>query len=464
MRPRALYVGLLPMVVMVPGASSASAQTRPPAVELSTSVDDGFTIAVAGDLIIAHSLDYMLDDPGFAGVVELLRNADVATANMEAHIIDGRTFTGDEGRGTGFAAEPSAAEGIKSMGIDIVARANNHQPDFGLPGMRETSRNLDNAGVQYAGFGETYAGARAARFVTTIHGRVGMVAASPYGPSAAPGIGEFRGAAGQSTLNVTRYFVVPPDWWPAVQTLRDGFPNGTGHFARGANSDTLISLIGNQFRKAAPGDDAPYYSFEMNERDLRDILASVREGKMRSDFITFAMHSHHFRDTKGGYRGPGIPETEDLETNSSVPDFMPELAHDVIDNGADVFQGTGVHALKGIEIYKGRPIFYGLGVFIRQDDVIGLFGRPITRNDGNGTFPVKHWTIVAVNRFEGGRLAEMRIYPVETSYEAKRVAHSGIPRMAPPEVSHQILTRLQELSAPFGTHIAIEGNVGVIRP
>ena len=238
MRSRAWHAGLLPAVAMIVGVSPAASQTMPPAVELSTSVDDGFTIAVAGDLIIAHSLDYMLDDPGFAGVVELLRNADVATANMEGHIIDGRTFTGDQGRGTGFAAEPSAAEGIKSMGIDIVARANNHQPDFGLPGMRETSRNLDNAGIQYAGFGETYAGARAARFVTTIHGRVGMVAASPYGPSAAPGIGEFRGAAGQSTLNVTRYFVVPPDWWPSVQTLRDGFPNGTGHFARGANSDT----------------------------------------------------------------------------------------------------------------------------------------------------------------------------------------------------------------------------------
>jgi poly-gamma-glutamate capsule biosynthesis protein CapA/YwtB (metallophosphatase superfamily) len=453
-----------PLIALAILAPTASAQNMPPAVELSTSVADGFTIAVVGDLIIAHSLDYMLRDESFASVVSLLRNADVATGNMEGHIIDGRTFVGDDGRGTGFAAEPSAAEGIATMGIDIVSRANNHQPDFGLAGMRETSRHLDAAGVQYAGFGETYAAARAAGFVTTTRGRVGMVAASPYGPSATPSLGEFRGTGGQSTLGLTRYFVVPPEWWPSVQTLRDGFPNGTGHFARGTNNDTLISLIGNSFRKAAPGDQAPYYSFEMNERDLRDILASVREGKMRSDFLTFAMHSHHFRDTKGGYRGPGIPETDDLETNSSVPDFMPELAHDVIDNGADVFQGTGVHALKGIEIYKGRPIFYGLGVFIRQDDVIGLAGRPITRDDGNGTFPVKHWTIVAVNRFEGGKLAEMGIYPVETSYEAARVAHSGIPRMAPPEVAHQILTLLQELSTPFGTHIAIEGSVGVVRP
>jgi poly-gamma-glutamate synthesis protein (capsule biosynthesis protein) len=288
-----------------------------------------------------------------------------------------------------------------------------------------------------------------------------MVATSPYGPQAVPASGEFRGAAGQSGLNITRYFVVPADWWPSVQQLRDGFPNGTGHFARGANSDTQISLIGNQFRKAAPGEDAPYYSFEMDRRDLQDVLAAVREGKMRSDLITFAMHSHHFRDTKGGFRGPGIAETEDLETNSSVPDFMRELAHTVIDNGADVFQGTGVHALKGIEIYDDRPIFYGLGVFIRQDDVIGISGRPITRSDGN--FPVKHWTVVAVSEFDGNDLIEVRLHPIETNYEAERVAYSGVPRVAPPQIARQILARLQEISEPFGTEISIEGDIGVIR-
>lgn len=464
MHSRACRVALVASAAMIVGAPTVSAQAGSPDVELSASVADGFTIAVVGDLIIAHSLDHVLRDAGFASIVEVLRGADVATGNMEAHIIDGRTFVGDGGRGSGFGAEPSAAEGIKSMGIDIVARSNNHAGDFAVAGMRETSRHLDGAGVQHAGFGETYAAARAARFVTTARGRVGMVAASPYGPMAAPGFAEWRGTAGQSGLNVTRYFVVPPDWWPAVQTLRDGFPNGTGHFARGANNDTMITLIGNQFRKAAPGDDAPYYSFEMNQRDLQDILAAVREGKMRSDFITFAMHSHHFRDTKGGYRGPGIPETDDLETNSSVPDFMQELAHAVIDNGADVFQGTGVHALKGIEIYDDRPIFYGLGVFIRQDDVIGLSGQPIRRNDGGGSFPVKHETVIAVSEFDGDELKEVRLHPIETNYDAERVAYSGVPRTAPPEVAHRILTRLQELSRPFGTKIEIEGNVGVIRP
>ena len=47
--------------------------------EIATSVDDGFTIAMVGDLIYAHDLGHMMTDPSFAAVVELLREADVAT-------------------------------------------------------------------------------------------------------------------------------------------------------------------------------------------------------------------------------------------------------------------------------------------------------------------------------------------------------------------------------------------------
>ena len=44
------------------------------------------------------------------------------------------------------------------------------------------------------------------------------------------------------------------------------------------------------------------------------------------------------------------------------------------------------------------------------------------------------------------------------------MAHRGVPRIAPPEVAQRILTRLQKLSAPFGTTITIENGVGIIRP
>ena len=144
-------------------------------VELTSSVDNGFKIAVVGDVIIAHSLEHMMSNSAFAEVVSLLQGVDVATGNLETQIIDGRTFVGSRGGGR-HGAEPESAEWLKEMGFDIVARPNNHANDYGYEGLLETGRHLERAGLQHSGIGDTYWAARAARFYTTPRGRVGMVA------------------------------------------------------------------------------------------------------------------------------------------------------------------------------------------------------------------------------------------------------------------------------------------------
>lgn len=443
--------------------SVAEAQDVDPA-QLATTVDDGFTIAVVGDLIIAHPLDHMMTDPGFRAVVELTQAADATTGNFEGNIIDGRSFNGSSGGG--FGGEPLVAEWVKEMGFDIVSRPNNHANDFGPGGLAETSRHLDRVGLQHAGYGDSYWAARAARFYSSPRGRIGMVAVSDHNPRAQPARGEWPGTGGIASLRVNRFFMLPEADWDALQTLRDNFPNGTGFYARGDNTDTDIAFVGNQFRKAPRGVSEPYYHYEMNQQDLTDTLASVREGKIKSDFITVAIHAHHFLETTGGYRGEGIEEAEHIDTNPSIADYLPEFAHAAIDNGADIFQGTGVHALRGIEIYRDRPIFYGLGEFIRQMDVIGLAGRgDPQRSIGppDAEFPVKFESIIAINEYAGGKLKEVRIHPIDTRYDEQKLAIRGIPRIAPPHIAQRILRRLQQLSAPLGTDIQIEGNIGVIR-
>ena len=462
LKRRTLLSALMTLALGVCATLTTMMQQDP---ELATTVNDGFTIATVGDLIYAHDLGHMMTDASFADVVALLRGADVATGNLEGIIVDGRTFTGS--RMGGHGAEPGAADSIKDMGFDLVARPNNHGNDFGPEGVAETSAHLDRVGVHYAGVGNTYAAARAARFFTATTGRVGMVATTATGTlPARPARGEFPGSGGYSTLDVTRFFMMPAASWEAVQTIRDHFPNGTGFYARGANTSDQVQLLGQQFRKAPAGVTEPYYAFEMNQRDLRDVVAAVREGKVRSDFLTVAIHSHHFRDAQGGYRGPGIAEAEHLDTNPSVADYLEEFARAAIDAGADAFQGTGVHVVRGIEIYQNRPIFYGLGEFVRQRDVDGFSGLGELRRDAcqGCPFPAKYESFIAISEFSSGTLKEVRLHPVELRYAAKRMAHRGIPRIAPPETAQRILTRLQELSAPYGTTIAIEGNIGVIRP
>lgn len=463
-----LVVALTAAVWIVGPYAPAQAQRQAAANELAMSVRDGFTIASVGDLIVAYPQSEN-PDPQFQSVLKLIRDADVGTGNYEGNIIDGRRFKGS-GPG-GFGGVPEVAPDVKAMGFRLVARSNNHMGEYGYEGLLETNKHLEDAGVVYAGSGETYAAAYAPRYVTTAKGRVGMVAtAGSFAIQAEAARGEWPGRGGQSALRTTRLFITPPALWDSVKGIRAAFPNGTGFYAPGF-TDTDITLLGQRFKLDRNAAKA-YYSYEMNQQDLREILAMVREGKTRSDFMTLAIHAHHFRDTAGGERGLNTPENESIDTNPSIADYLPVLAKSAIDSGADAFLGTGVHVLRGIEIYKGRPIFYGLGEFFRQMDVIGLSGMGRGRGGDEAAGaggresdpPIKYESVVAVSRFEHGQLSEVRLHPVELTDQGVRLAHRGIPRIASPEAARRILTRLQTLSAPLGTTVTIEGNIGVIRP
>ena len=116
-----------------------------------------------------------------------------------------------------------------------------------------------------------------------------------------------------------------------------------------ADRTDRLELFGKNYRIGARTGDL---SYEMNAGDLRENLRSIRNGKFFSDFMMVAVHAH-----QNSY------EFQRYSFDNAVPDFLVEFAHAAIDNGADVFLGQGVHTLRGIEIYKGKPIFYGLSNF-----------------------------------------------------------------------------------------------------
>ena len=62
---------------------------------------------------------------------------------------------------------------------------------------------------------------------------------------------------------------------------------------------------------------------------------------------------------------------------------MTKIGHAAIDAGADLVMGHGPHYSLPIEVYRGRPIFYGLGSFsfhtghrnVRLGDWLGMVVR-----------------------------------------------------------------------------------------
>lgn len=76
---------------------------------------------------------------------------------------------------------------------------------------------------------------------------------------------------------------------------------------------------------------------------LDPILADVRDLRERVDVLVF---SHHIRWNQ-----------------REVADYQRELAHAVIDEGADLVFGHGGHINQGIELYEGVPVFHCVGQF-----------------------------------------------------------------------------------------------------
>src|SRR3982751_5038780 len=148
---------------------------RDPHRELTMNVADGFTVAAVGDNIIARPVS---QTPGFAAVGKLVHDADAAFGNFEGTAIDlARTPAVPQAEfgGVWIIGAPSVARDLKAIGFDVMSRANNHATDWGLDGMRQTSRALDEAGIVHAGVGEHRDAARAARFFDTDKGRVALI-------------------------------------------------------------------------------------------------------------------------------------------------------------------------------------------------------------------------------------------------------------------------------------------------
>ncbi len=491
-RARVLSPAIMAVAVSICGAPLASqtaaprtaAQSPETAIdrerELAMKISTPFTVTAGGDLIEMHPVG-RLADPAVQSLIQIVQQSDVGFANMESNLVDYETYPGHF---TDHTGPKEVAADIKTMGFDLLSRANNHTTDAGPEVMFSTNRLLDEAGLVYAGAGKDLEDARAARYVQTPKGRVALVSMQSTSGTGTGGgaqaatyrFGNTGGVAGANTLRVTRQFVVSQQELDALRAMRDRIyafrpqvPNAVPPLPANDPADR-VTVFGTTF-KVGPTPGA--LSYTMNREDLKEILRSIRNGKQQANFLIATIHTHE--DTSSLV----------MPFLSEYPaDFLVDLAHQAIDNGADMFVGTGIHALRSIEIYKGKPIFYGLAQFVYQLN-LGAVGLQRWRAQGldpygaDKTDAELNWevwadprqtrmgqdnmeSVLAECRFDGGRLVEVRLHPIDLGLSSP-LSDKGIPRAASPDVAKRIFERLQRISQPYGTTIAVEGNVGVIR-
>jgi poly-gamma-glutamate synthesis protein (capsule biosynthesis protein) len=422
----------------------------------SQPVADGFTFAAVGDLIYLRPMLATVEKRSPA-MVKLLRDADITFGNFETTVLnlnDTRGAPQAESGGTWMLGGPATVPDLAGMGFDIVSHANNHATDWGADGLIETLDHLAKGGLVAAGTGRTMSAARAPRYLDAAAGRIALVAASSSFTAmsrASDPLGEVPGRAGVNALRTERVGQVAEADMGVLAKLAGSKPGAPVRFG------------GMRYEAVSDPKSPMEVRYIVNKADETANLRSIRQAHQNGNFVAFSLHNH---EPGNGSQTPAA--------------FAVDFAHKVIDAGADVYIGHGPHQLRGIEIYKGKPIFYSLGNFAMMnnslDDVpadmydqFGIDPATVTapellqaRNGRSFADTVLYESVIAVSRFVKGKVAEIRLHPIDLGTTAEGAAR-GVPGSASPAVAKRILERMQRLSAPYGTTIAIEGGVGVIR-
>ncbi|QKR99606.1 CapA family protein [Sphingomonas sp. CL5.1] len=421
-----------------------------------------FSLVAIGDLLYSHPYAQS-PDPELQKVLAITRAGDVTIGNREGMFFDLGTFKGT-GYGNGMLwSEAAIGPDMKAMGVDMVSMANNHSTDWGGEGLRESARLLDEAGIVHAGSGPNQRSARAAAILTTPQGRIALVStASTFKPNAGAD-DAFEGVpqrTGISILRTRAIHLVDADQLARVKWLATRLASPLAPAP--AADATEVTLDDTIYRLS----DRPGLHYDMDLYDHAALLKAVREAKDKADLVVFTIHAHE------------SPTGVDDDT-PQPPDFLIRLFHDAVDAGADMILGGGPHSLRGVEIYKGKVVLYGMGAFFLNGEIKALqetaFAEwpdatghapppaPPERSVRKGGNP-KSWYdgMVATTEFVDGRAKTVRLYPLDLGNTYDR-ARRGIPHLADPANARRILADLQRFSAPFGTKIAIEGSVGVIR-
>lgn len=423
-------------------------------------------VALSGDCMVTRGA-LIGADPAASAFHTLLRDSDFAFTNLEVVPSAGRGHpVHNPASGGGLIADARVLDEAAAAGFSVFGCANNHALDMGTDGVLGTIEQLSARRLPFAGIGVDLPAARRPAYVDGPHGSLALISCSATllpGQEAAAPSPDLPGRPGLNPLRHSASLQVTAEQMAVLREI----DAETGLRARRAEARSLLgidpaipgpdrfTLSGTRFRVA----DDPGFTTECDPRDLEEISLWVREARGRADLVLVSVHSHE--------PGP-VPERP--------AEFLRVFAHRMIDEGADMVVGHGSHALRGVELYRQKPIFYSLGNIVSQielservpaEDYAQMAdagprtpGRHFAKLSGHGRKLFaphqRYWeSVVPVLTFEDAELVDARLHAVELGF-GESLQRRGRPRLAGPAVAQKIVAGLAGLAASYDTSVTMD--------
>lgn len=322
------------------------------------------TFLAVGDIALRNESP----ETQLAGVAPVLRGGNVTFGQLETALSNRgarQLHPGFRGRSGEIEKDPRTGAAILAdAGFDVLSFAGNHTLDRGPAALRDTVEAAREAGLTVIGAGEDLAAARRPAIVDVDGTRLGVLAYCSVTP---------RGFAATATR-------------PGVAPLR---------------ARTNYEQVDWQ-----PGTPPRIVTTTWPE-DLAALEDDV--ARLRSEVDVLVVSAHwgiHFE--------PG-----------TIADYQYEAGHAAVDAGADLVIGHHAHVVKGVEFYRGKPIFHSIGNLTLLPR--GDHGEPMTeigRVDAQ-------FTMVLRVEITGGALTRLAILPywLDERLEPEPIP-AGDPRLA----------------------------------
>ena len=418
------------------------------------------TICSVGDAILLERFPESYD---ITAIKKILESADARLFNLENVLSDRPIYASSYCGGTWLLAKEDTLDDTLSFGFNGCSFANNHTMDFSYDGLFDSLNAAKKRNLPICGAGKDLEEAAAYAVIDTKNGKCALISICATFNDAARAGNPSDYLPGRPGLNPLRFSIeyhITPEHMKALKEM------SAGTHIDGRRNRSRMGGYTPMPPKGCFGFGE--YNFKeceiegklskVNAIDMARTENTIKKALLECENVIVNIHSHEIKH----------------DTDDEPDDFLIEFARRCIDVGASAVIGTGTHQLKAVEIYKEKPIFYSLGNFIFQSDMVfcmpddfrekykmpyGLTAREQIAeraklgNGGLHTDVNNFRSLMPFMTFEDGKLTELMLYPLRLDM------HTGLPSLADDKETKIIFDYLCERNKQFGTIININGKV-----